>query len=181
MDEKPAEAVVTGKNWYAAYTWPNKNQFVYQKLVSMGVEAFRPVMKVPRKGRGGKNIHCTVSLAPGYVFFSCTPEKLEQVRYEHITGIESLLKGAVDEEYVAWLRKQVETGGNDIHQDILRTKQSASLLHKRVHITEGPFAKFGGTVLRENRMHRTATVELEIWGQTVPTEVPLLHLEEIAS
>ena len=175
MPNTVVEEVVTGKQWYAMHTRSQHDKVVYQKLVRRNITAFLPVTNVPCKGRGCKQTNRPVSLTPGYVFAQCDHDELQSLKDRRIPDAH-LLQGIVEDACIETLRKQMEGVQKNGH---LIVGRPVSFVHKRVHISDGPFVDFGGLVLRENRTHGTATVELQIWGQTVPTEVPLQHLEEI--
>ena len=176
MSNGLTEEVVTGKQWYAMHTRSQHDKVVYQKLVRRNIAAFLPVTNVPCKGRGGKQTNRPVSLMPGYVFAQCDDDQIQSLKDRRIPDAK-LLEGIVEDKCIKKLREQLE--GVQKTGRVAIKGLPVSLVHKHVHITNGPFADFGGLVLRENRTHGTATVELQIWGQIVPTEVPLQHLEEI--
>ncbi len=169
------EEVVTGKQWYAMHTRSSYDKMVYQKLIRRNITAFLPITNVPCTGRGGKRVIRSVSLMPGYVFAQCDDDQVQSLKDQRIP--DAKLLGVVEDKDVQNLREQLE--GVQKTGRVAVKGRPASLVHKRVHITNGPFADFGGLVLRENRTHSTATVELQILGQIVPTEVSLHHLEEI--
>ena len=175
MSNGLTEEVVTGKQWYVLNAWPQHDKQVYDKLVRRKITAFLPVTNMPCKG-GGEKVIRPVSLMPGYVFARCDQDELQSLKDRRIPNAH-LLQGIVEDECIKTLREQIDGVRTNGH--VIRPERPASFTHKRVRIIDGPFAAFEGLATEEDLVHGMITVEIQILGRPVPTEVPVHQLEEV--
>lgn len=156
----------TQLRWYVAYTYPQAEKRVDQKVKEMGFESFLPTQKVVRQWSDRKKTF-DVPLFPNYIFIRTTPHNRfavlsikELVRFISFSG----QPVAVPDEDIASLKK-IASGEITTSNEVF-----GGTIGERVRITHGQFAGIEG-ILTKNNGHQKLVIQIEAMKQAVSIEI----------
>jgi transcriptional antiterminator RfaH len=160
-------SVIFDNAWYCARTKPKHEHLAAANLSrNLGLEVFNPRLRIERPTRRGI-VRLVEPLFPCYLFVCCTPDALNELRYE--TGISSLVRfgeiiPTVPASVIAELKECFEM------QEPLAVADRFSP-GAEVSLTEGAFCGLQAIVLRTLPARQRVQILLDILGRPTLVEV----------
>lgn len=144
-------------NWYVIYTKPRSEDSTARLLLSAGIDALNPKLRVKKYVRK-KYLDVVEPLFPGYIF-ACFDRESHSHMVRYTRGVKYIVGKSnpisVPEEIIGAIRTRLEG-------DFVRMEPEDLAHGDRVLIKEGPFRDFYGIFERSVPGKRRAMILLEL-------------------
>lgn len=156
------------RQWFVVYCKPHKEDFAQLHLESRGIDVFLPRLRLPDYLAHRRRV---VPLFPNYLFVRIDPHR-DFYTVLWSPGVKRFVSpqgdpAAVDDEVVAFLRKQADGEGVLAARADLRAGQ-------RVEITNGPFDGLIGIIQRPPNAKGRVKVLMQLLNQRpIKVDVPV--------
>lgn len=167
------------KRWFVVVTEPQKERSVCDDLARDGIESFVPKLKLFKRRRVNDiaSIVYERPLLPRYVFAGATEAAggiLRVMDYRHAFDVlrRSGEPAAIPTKEIESLRHREEAGEFDKTGPPLWIVEGIG-----IKVTDGPFASFGGTVDKVDRVRRRVRAEVMIFGRMTRVDLRIGQFE----
>lgn len=157
-------------SWYPIHTWPNYEYVVSRHIeVVYGFMTFIPEVLTSFR-QGNKRVERKTPLLARYIFVSCTPDQVAQLRDHRMRGITRGITSLLFEPIPTAQIEQWRTEIKKIAPSLLR-------VGALVRIVDGPMKGFEGILTAKDG--DTISMSVPILGRIVPTKIEASAVEPI--
>ena len=140
-------------SWYALKAYYNKIELIMEVIKSHCKETYVPMETVRQRGKDGKMIETERPLIPGVVFFRCDGSEVSVIRelltdkafIYHRQGRDKREPAPISDRELDNFRRFVDYSD---HYERIDNQTDNLSKGQQVHVTEGPYKGFEGTVCR---------------------------------
>jgi transcription antitermination factor NusG len=156
--------------WYVLWTRSNCEQLVLDQLVAKGFDVFLPTLQIWARGRGGRQVPCTVPMFRGYLFLHHALDRWSDLELRKARGVVAILgerwdrRARVPRAEIEAIRTLVGTGQPAFPHPYLEAGQ-------RVRITRGPLADVEGLLVRTRPNKGMLVLSVTLLRHSVAVEI----------
>ena len=167
-----------GLHWYAAYTRPNREFAVRERLESLGVECFLPTEEIVRETPFGRK-KAVAPLIYGMIFIRTDKATSFSLINDHFLRIvylkdpESRHSLVIPDKQMSDFRFVLDVAGSGV--EVLNKDLRAG---DRVRVVKGPLAGLEGELIRV-RGHKRVVIRIDGVASIATSYIPGSHLERI--
>ena len=164
----------TGHNWYAFYTYPNREKAAYNELMKTGHDVFLPVVKTIHRWQNRQQKNISKVLFPGYIFVRTVESEIYNIA--QISQIVRCVKcgdrpAVVPERDIRCIQLMLDMG-----QEVYKTHDFIEGEH--VKVVRGPLAGYKGILVKRKGKSRFC-LQLNDIGQCACIDIGASMLEKV--
>ena len=172
VSHRTREVTQRNKQWYVAYTKPQREEFAQVNLHLRGVETFFPKLFLPKSAKRKKHI---VALFPNYLFVCIDVISVDYASVIWCPGVKRIVSfngtpAIVEESMIAFLMGQAEADG------VISARCNVTI-GQQVAIDGGPFDGLVGIIQEPPNARGRVTILLEFLNRPTKVDVPVQFIK----